>query len=252
MSIVKSPSEIEIMAEGGKILAKVMREVKAEVRPGKKLKELDDLAFRLIEESGAKPAFLGYQPEGADKPYPSSICASVNEVAVHGIPDEYVIRDGDLVKLDFGVRYKGFCTDAATTVVVGEVSAEARKLTRVTEEALHIAIKQMRPGNRLGDVGAAIQKHVEENGFQVIRDLTGHGIGRKLHEEPSVYNFGKHGTGEVLKAGTAFAIEPITAISAKHVRQLSDDSFATSDHSLSAHFEHTVIVTENGPWVITS
>jgi methionyl aminopeptidase len=251
MSIVKSPSEIEIMAEGGKILAKVMREVIAKAKAGVSLKYLDEYAQKLIEEAGAKPAFLGYRPEGAREAYPASICASVNEVVVHGIPSGYVIREGDLVKLDFGVRHKGFCTDAAFTVVVGEASEKARELVEATRTALFLAIQKMVPGNTLGDIGAAVEQFVEGKGFRIIRDLTGHGIGRRLHEEPSVYNYGKPGQGLKLTPGMVFALEPITALSTNRVRQQEDDSFITADGSVSAHFEHTVAVTEEGPRILT-
>lgn len=239
------------MAEGGKILASVMRQVSSEAITGRSLKYLDELAYRLIKEAGAEPAFLGYQPEGAVEPYPASICTSVNESVVHGIPTDYIIQDGDLVKLDFGVRHKGYCTDAAVTVGVGNISKEAEDLIEATRGALFAAIKKMVPGNTLGDIGSAIQKFVESKGFRVIRDLTGHGIGKRLHEEPSVYNYGTPGQGMRLEAGMVFAIEPITAISTARVRQLADDSFVTSDKSLAGHFEHTIAITEEGPRILT-
>lgn len=249
--VKKTQKEIEIMAESGKILAGVMRKVVAEAKAGVTLLALDRLAFSLIKEAGAEPAFLHYRPEGAHTAYPASICASVNEVVVHGVPNEYVIRDGDLVKLDFGVRHKGYCSDAAMTVGVGNISKVAHDLMEATRNALLAAIREMITGNTLGDIGATIQESVERRGFKVIRDLTGHGIGKKLHEEPSVYNYGKRGEGLVLEPGMVFALEPITSVSTNRVRQAADDSFITSDGSISAHFEHTVVVTHEGPRILT-
>lgn len=239
------------MAEAGKILAGVMKQVVAEAKKGVRLIALDNLAFGLIKEAGAEPAFLNYRPEGALKAYPSSICASVNEVVVHGIPTEYMIREGDLVKLDFGVRHKGYCADAAMTVGIGAISKVASDLLEATRGALFAAIREMITGNTLGDVGATIQEYVEKRGFKVVRDLTGHGIGKKLHEEPSVYNYGIRGEGMVLEPGMVFALEPITAVTTNRVRQAADDSFITADGSLSAHFEHTVAVTHGGPRILT-
>ncbi|MBI2035065.1 MAG: type I methionyl aminopeptidase [Candidatus Liptonbacteria bacterium] len=251
MSYLKSDNEIAIMAEGGKILASIISEVSLNAREGVSLIQLDRLTAKLIESAGGKPAFLGYRPEGAIRPYPATICASVNNVIVHGMPTEYVIKKGDLVKLDFGLYFKGWCVDAAVTVAIEPVSDIAKKLSAVTKQSLKKAVEAMREGNRLGDVGYAIQNYVEKNGFKVIRGLTGHGIGKRLHEDPSVLNFGTKGKGEILRAGLVLALEPMVAEGTSQIIQLKDESYATADHSLSAHFEHTVAVMKDGPKILT-
>ncbi|MBI4119520.1 MAG: type I methionyl aminopeptidase [Parcubacteria group bacterium] len=251
----KKTEIISVMREAGKILAGVIQEVGRAANVGVALKELDELAESLIRKAGCRPAFLGYRPEGARKPYPATICASVNEVVVHGVPNSYRLKDGDILKLDFGLVYPpkgGFYVDAAVTVPIGKVSKKAELLIAVTRDALMKGIAQATVGKRLGDVGAAIQKHVEKNGFSVIRGLTGHGIGVHLHEDPPVYNYGKPDTGVLLQPGMVFAIEPMVALGSGEITQLPDDSFATQDGSLSAHFEHTVAVTARGPEVLTA
>lgn len=248
---LKIPSEIEIMAEGGRMLAEVLKELKRATRAGVSTKFLDELAYKLIKDRGAEPAFLGYRPSWSNKPYPHSLCASLNDTVVHGLPSDYVIKSGDLVKLDLGLKYKGFYTDTATTVAVGNVLKDAKRLIRVTEESLYRGIAEARVGKTMGDIGAAIQKHVEKNKMSVVRSLTGHGIGHDLHEEPSVLNFGNAGRGQELEVGMVLAIEPMVALGASAIRQLKDDSFATKDGSLSAHFEHTVAITEKGPKILT-
>ncbi len=251
MVYLKTPDEIKIMAEAGKILANIIYEISSNAREGVSLIQLDRLAFKLIEAANARPAFLGYRPEGASKPYPATICASINDVIVHGLPTKYLIKNGDLVKLDFGLFYKGWCVDAAKTVPIDPISDTAARLVKVTKEALDHGIAVMQPGNRLGDIGHAIQEHAEKNGFKIIKGLTGHGIGKRLHEDPSVLNFGTKGRGEILKSGMVLALEPMIAVGTSEIVQLADDSYATADQSLSAHFEHTVAVTEEGPKVLT-
>jgi len=248
---IKSPSEIEIMAEGGHLLALILAELRSAVRPGLRTSALEELSRKLIKSAGATPAFLGYRPAGSREPYPYSLCVSLNDVVVHGHPSGYVVKDGDLVKLDLGLKHRGFYLDSAITVPVGNMSREARKLAVVTQEALQKGIEQARPGKTVGDIGHAVQKHVEKNGFSIVRTLTGHGIGRELHEDPQILNFGRPGTGEELKVGMVLAIEPMVAMGGGATHELKDESFVTTDGSLAAHFEHTVAITKNGPIVLT-
>ena len=247
----KSEEVINLMAEGGTILAHIMHEVSTNARDGVSLEQLDRLANQLIFKAGAKPAFLGYRPEGALKPYPATICASINDVIVHGIPTKYKLRPGDLLKLDFGLFYKGWCVDTATTVGIPPITNEVAKLIKVTREALKKGIKAMQPGNHLGDIGYAIERHVKKYGFNVARGLTGHGIGRQLHENPAVLNVGRRGKGELLEPGVVLALEPMVTVGTDQIKQLKDDSYVTADGKLSAHFEHTVAVTKDGPKVLT-
>ncbi|MEK9173398.1 MAG: type I methionyl aminopeptidase [Patescibacteria group bacterium] len=255
MHTLKSASEVEIMAEGGRILATVLKRVRAETKVGVTTKQLDSLSRELIKSSGALPAFLGYRSAGSKKPFPATLCISINEIIVHGQPSKREIKDGDIVKLDLGLRYRGFYLDSAITLPVGKVSAGASKLISVTKKALDLAIREARPGKTLGHIGYAVQRYVEKNKFSVVRSLTGHGIGRDLHEDPSVFNFGKPGTGDEIVVGMVLAIEPMVAMSnppeGGRIKQLSDDSFAIADGSLSAHFEHTVAITRYGPRILT-
>lgn len=247
----KSEDTIRLMREGGAILAHVIHEVGTNAREGISLLQLDRLANQLILRAGAKPAFLGYRPGGASKPYPATICASINDVIVHGVPTKYKLQPGDLLKLDFGLFYKGWCVDAAITIGIDPVSAEASKLIKVTKEALEKGIKAMYAGNRLGDIGYAIHRHVKKNGFNVASGLTGHGIGRHLHEDPPVLNVGKQGKGELLMEGVVLALEPMVSVGTSQIKQLADESYVTADHKLSAHFEHTIAITKDGPIVLT-
>ncbi|MBI5147829.1 MAG: type I methionyl aminopeptidase, partial [Parcubacteria group bacterium] len=224
--LVKTPPEIARIAAAGKILAAVMREVAGMVRPGVSLSFLDDAAYRLIAEAGAKPAFLGYRPHGSGRAYPASICASLNEVVVHGIPSGRVLRNGDVLKLDFGLKRGGFFVDAALTVGVGEISADAARLIKITKEALGLAIKECRSGKTLGDIGFVIDSHARKNGFQIVRELTGHGVGLELHEEPVVLNYGKRGEGLRLEEGMVLAIEPMISMGSGEIIQTEDDAYA--------------------------
>ncbi len=252
MDLIKSPEQIETMAEGGRRLAAVLVRLRDEVRPDITTLELDRLARKLIEADGDKPAFLHYRPEGAERAYPYTLCASVNSVVVHGQPSGYVLRDGDIVKLDLGLRHKGLYLDAAITVPVGTgVSKEIKKLISVTEESLALGIKEAKPGRRLGDIGYAIEHIVLKNKFSVAEGLTGHGIGTALHEEPTVFNFGDKGTGMLLKEGMVIAIEPMVAMGKGGIVQLKDESYGTVDRSFAAHFEHTVAITARGPRILT-
>jgi methionyl aminopeptidase len=251
MPILKTPAEIEIMADAGRRLASVVDCLKREARVGVTTIFLDKLARKLIRESGAEPAFLGYKPAGAVKPYPYAICASLNDVVVHGLPSDRALKDGDLLKIDLGLKYRGFYSDSAITIPIGNVGRAAEKLVRITREALDIGIAEARPGKTVGDIGYAIEKYVVSHKLSVVRSLTGHGIGRELHEEPQVLNFGRKGTGEELVAGMVLAIEPMVAMGSGATKQLADDSFVTADGSLAAHWEHTVAITEEGPRVLT-
>ncbi len=243
---LKSPLEIEKMRKSNRIVAEILEEIKTAVRPGITTRELDHLAEALTVKHGARPAFKGYNG------FPATLCTSVNEEVIHGIPSSRVLHEGDLVSLDFGVIYDGFYGDAAVTVPVGQISEAARRLLKATEEALYLGIEQARPESRLLSISAAIQKHVEAQGFSVVRDFVGHGIGKNLHEKPQVPNFGPAGKGMRLKAGMALAIEPMINAGRPEVRVLEDGWTAvTRDGSLSAHFEHSIAITEDGPVILS-
>ena len=235
------------MARAGEIVAGCLEMLAPMCRPGVTTAELDRAAEKFIREHGAIPTFKGYRG------YPASICASPNEMVVHGIPGEYRIAEGDIVSLDVGATLKGWVGDSAITVAVGEVGRLAARLMQVTEESLWRAIARCRPGNRLGDVSRAVQEHVEANGFAVVRTLVGHGIGRKMHEEPQIPNFGEPGSGPELQEGMVLAIEPMVN-AGTHKVVIGEDRWAisTADSCLSAHFEHTVAVTKAGPRVLTA
>jgi len=251
MAILKTNKEIEIMAEAGRMLANVLNFLTKTASAGMKTKELDEIAYKMIREAGCKPAFLDYRSRGTKKGYPATVCISVNENVVHGIPSGYAIKEGDIVKIDLGLIHKKFYVDAAVTVGIGGIGIKNRKLIETTKKAMELGIKEARPGNTLGDIGYAIEHHVKSNGFSIVDLLTGHGIGRELHEEPHVYNFGKKGEGEKLVAGMVIAIEPMVAVGSGKVIQNKDDSFTMADGSMSAHFENTVAITEKGPVVLT-
>ena len=248
----KSQAEIAVMREAGLIAAEILETVCEAAKPGVSTWELDQIARRGIERHKVTSAFLGYNP-GGKPPYPGVLCTSRNEVIVHGIPRKTdVLEDGDNIGIDFGIFHKGFCADTARTVLVGTVSPAKRKLTDTAREALDKAIALCVPGNRLGDLGHAIQTHVESQGFSIVRQFVGHGTGRAMHEDPQVPNFGKPGTERRLKPGLVIAVEPMVNAGAPDVEELDDDWTAvTKDRSMSAHFEHTIAVTEEGPWVLT-
>jgi len=248
---LKTNSEIKTLQEGGKILAFVMSEVSKIVQPGITTEFLDKLAKKLILGKGAEPSFLGYQPSSADKPYPANICASVNEVVVHGLPSDYKLQEGDVLKLDFGVKYKNLFTDAAITIPVGKIKPEVQKLIKKTRESLYVGIKEAKPGNHLGDIGWAINNFVEKSKFKIIRALTGHGVGFDVHEDPVVLNYGKRGEGIKLEPGLVIAIEPMVSMGSGKVLQRKDGSFVTADNSISAHFEHTIAIAKKEPLIIT-
>ncbi len=252
MVFIKTPEQIKKIKISGKILASVAKELKKNITEGAVLKDLDLLAKKLIRDAGAEPAFLGYQPHGADHPFPASICASLNEVVVHGIPNKYKLKSGDILKLDFGVSYQGFITDSAFTAGVGRISGEAQKLMDVTKHSLMLGIKECRPGKTLGDIGWAVNDYVTKNGFKVVKGLCGHGVGIELHEEPSVFNEGQKNTGLQLRPGMILALEPMVSAGDPYIVQTEQESYATRDGSLSAHFEHTVLITERNPEILTN
>jgi len=246
MITIKTPQEIEIMRVAGKILAKVMKELEAKVALGVSTKELDDLAEKLIVESGSKPAFKNYNG------FPNALCVSINEEIVHGVPSDRKLKEGDIVSLDLGLIHKGFCSDMAVTVPVGEISPEANRLIRVTKKSLKRAIARVKAGRTVGDVAHAVQNYIEEQGFGVVRELCGHGIGRELHEDPEVPNFGQRHKGETLRKGMVLAIEPMATMGDWKIKRSSDGfGYKTVDNSLVAHFEHTIAVGEKGGIVLT-
>jgi methionyl aminopeptidase len=250
MIIYKSPEEIDKMRKAGRIVAGTIDRVLAAVRPGVSTAQLDAVAETYIREQGATPSFKGYRGT-----FPASICTSLNDEIVHGIPSpKRIVAEGDVLSLDFGAIWKGFHSDSAVTVLVGDApSPEAEKLVRVTEEALEAGISQIRPGGRLSDIGAAVQQVAEGAGFSVVREYVGHGIGRNLHEDPQIPNYGEGGRGPKLKPGLVVAIEPMVNIGGWQTRVLADDwTVVTEDGSLSAHFEHTIAVTEDGHEVLTA
>ncbi len=248
---IKSAEEIQKIEVAGKILAKILKILSREAKVGIKLSDLNRLAYRLTKREKAQPAFLGYKPDAASKPFGASICASVNDVVVHGFPSDYKLKSGDVLKIDFGVEYQGFFADAAVTVAIGDISGEARHLIKTTKLALDKAIKIIKAGNTLADIGWIIQRTAEKEKLRVIRDLTGHGVGLQLHEEPTIYNFGVKGRGVALKPGMVLAIEPMLSLGTDKITQKPDESWATTDGSLSAHFEHTIAITEKGPKILT-
>jgi methionyl aminopeptidase len=248
--VLKSPRELGLMREAGKINACALAAALAAVRPGVTTGEINRAAAEVLKESGSTPAFVGVP--GA-YPFPAETTISVNEELVHGIPGNRRLAEGDIVSIDCGTIFKGFVGDSALTVGVGEISAEAEKLIRVTREALFKGIAEMVPGNFSGDVSAAIQAHVEDHGFQVVREYTGHGIGRSMHEDPQVPNYGQSGRGVQLKPGMTIALEPMVMSGSYETRILGDQwTVASKDGRLTAHFEHSVAVTENGPWILSA
>ena len=246
MSVQKSWGELQTMARACKIVVDTLGLLETAAQPGVTTKELDKLAHDAIVKAGARPAFLGYRG------YPATLCISVNEEIVHGIPGPKKLKDGDIVGLDLGCIVDGFYGDAARTVGVGQVSPEAERLMRVTEESLRAGIAQIQPRNRLGDIGWAVQSHAERHGYSVVREFVGHGIGTSLHEEPQVPNYGPAGRRERLVPGMCLAIEPMVNLGRPEVEMLADGWTAvTRDGSLSAHFELSVAVTEFGPWILS-
>ncbi len=247
MIICKSAAEIEKLRRSGRMVRQVLGEIREHARPGATTLDLEKFVARRFKELGARSAFKGYRG------YPCVLCASVNNEIIHGIPsDRRILKEGDILSLDTGVILDGYYGDSAITVPVGAISESAQRLLKVTEEALELALEQVRLGNRLGDVSATVQHHAERNGYTVVREFVGHGIGKSMHEEPQIPNYGQPGHGPVLKEGMVFAIEPMVNAGVAGVKVLDDNWTAvTADGKLSAHFEHMVAVTKNGPDVLT-
>lgn len=254
MIYIKSPEEIKIMAEGGRILAKIMKELEKKVKPGITTKKLDRVAEALIfcppkhwaKADKIECSFKGYQG------FPACLCTSINEEIVHSLPSGRVLKEGDIISLDLGIFLNGFHTDMAITLPVGEVLPETKRLIRITKKALKRGIKKIHPGNAFGDIGNTIQRYVESQGFNLVRDLCGHGIGREIHEEPQVLNYGKRRTGPEIKEGMVFCLEPMVTVGDWRIKKSKDRyGFRTTDGSLSAHFEHTIVVTKNGAKILT-
>ena len=254
MISIKSEKEIELMKEGGRILAKIIEEVAEKAEPGITTEYLDKVACDLILKFGAKPSFKGYKGAGGElgKPFPTALCVSVNEELVHCIPSERILKEGDIVSLDLGLKHKNLFTDMAITVSVGEISNSSKKLLETTEKALYVGIDVAREGNRVGDIGFAIESFVRPHRYGIVEVLAGHGVGRAVHEDPYIPNFGKKGTGAVLKKGMVIAIEPMINNGTKNVVLDKDGwTFRTADNKKSAHFEHTILITDGEPEILT-
>lgn len=248
MITLKSEREIDLMRKAGSIVALAHQAIAEVIKPGVSTKELDEIAYNVIIENDATPSFLHYNG------FPASICASINHVVIHGIPDEKtILKNGDIVSIDIGANYKGYHGDAAKTHIVGTCSPLAKKLIEVTEQSLYEGLKYARPNNHLGDISSAIQQYVEGEGFSVVREFTGHGIGRKLHEDPYVPNYGQPNVGLLLKPGLTIAIEPMVNAGSPKVKVLADNwTTVTVDSSLSAHYEHTIVITNDGYEILTN
>jgi methionyl aminopeptidase len=248
---IKTRREIEAMREAGRHVAEILLELREAARPGVTTGELDEQARRALKRRGVESSFLGYAPYGLPA-YPAVLCVSVNEEIVHGIPGPRELKEGDVLSLDFGASFEGYHGDSAVTIAIGAVSAEVQRLIDVTHDSLARAVGQMVPGKRLSDVGHAVQERVESDGFSVVRQFVGHGIGREMHEPPQIPNYGPGGRGPRLKPGMVFAIEPMVTAGGPEVRMLDDQWTAvTADGSLAAHFEHTILITDAGPEVLT-
>ncbi len=246
MITLKSKREIEMMRDASQIVADILENLRSHCKAGVSTRELDQIAERQTAQHGAKAAFKGYRG------YPSALCTSINCQVVHGIPDNTVLQDGDIISLDFGVAYKGYFGDSAITVAIGDIDSETKKLVKVTEECLYLGIEQMVVNNHLSDLSRAIQSHAESNGFSLVKEFGGHGIGKRLHEDPMVLNYVINGRGIKLRPGLVLAVEPMVNMGADQVQILSDEwTVVTLDRKPSAHFEHTVAITENGPEIHT-
>jgi len=253
MIVIKSRDEIEKIRESSRIVAEVLQTLREFIRPGITTWALNKKAEEVIKKRKARAAFKGYKPSFGSGAYPAALCVSINEEVIHGIPStRRVIKEGDIVSMDVGVCYKGYYGDGATTVAVGEVEDRVKELLKVAEEALYRGIEAARVGNRVGDISFAVQSYVESHGFSVIREFVGHGVGKRIHEEPPVPNFGEPGRGPLLKEGMTIAIEPMVAMGSGEVRIKEDGWTAvTVDGSWAAHFEHTIAVLEEGPRILT-
>lgn len=252
--ILQNETQRADLIEAGKRLGNILRVLRGRVAPGMTSEQFEDIAEQMIREGGDEPSFLGYMPEGSNRPYPAALCVSINDEVVHGIPNEgeKVLKEGDIVTFDLGLTHNGIIVDAAITVPVGTIDTQTQKLLSATEKALAAGIAQAVPGNRVGAISHAIQKEIESGGFKVIKELGGHGVGERVHEEPFVPNFGRPTDGPLLKEGMVLALEPI-ATAGKATVTLAPDGYTyrTKDGSLSAHYEHTILIEKNGPLIVT-
>jgi methionyl aminopeptidase len=254
MITIKTKEEIAVLREGGKRHAKILQALGSMIKPGITAKEIDDEAVRLIKEEGDKAAFLNFKPYGADRPFPGSVCVSINDEIVHGIPNEgeKILKDGDIVTIDLGLIHKGLFTDSAITVPVGSISKDVQSLLDATKKALEAGIKAAKGGKRIGDIGVAIERHAISGGYGVVEELAGHGVGYGVHEDPYVPNYGESGKGEILKPGMVLAIEPIFNLGSRHIFLDKDGwTYKTKDGKPSAHFEHTILITKGDAEVLT-
>lgn len=250
--LIKTKEEVAILREGGKRLARVLVVVRDAVVPGVTTRELDQLAERLVREVGDEPAFLGYSPEGVNTAYPGTLCVSVNDEVVHGIAGDRVLKEGDIVGIDLGIKHNGLFTDSAITVPVGRIDDNAMKLIQATKGALAAGIDAARGGKTTGDIGDAIEKCVKEHGFVVVEELGGHGVGYSQHEDPHISNYGNRGKGTRLVPGMVLALEPIVNEGTRYIKLMPDKyTYVTRDHKRSAHFEHTVLITDGVPEILT-
>ena len=249
---LKDKKDIVILQEGGKRLAKVMKVLRREAKPGISAAFLDEIAYKMIKKYGGYPSFLNYQADFADRPFPNSLCVSLNDVIVHGIPrKDIILKPGDLVSLDLGMEYQGLFTDMAITVGLGRMKPEEKRLIETTQKALAVAIKVARPGKTLGDIGYAIENCATKNGFVVIRDLVGHGVGYAVHEDPPIFNYGEKAKGIKIETGLVIAIEPMITSGNGSIKEMSDNSFATLNGKKACHFEHTIAILKNKTIIIT-
>ncbi|MBP6911744.1 MAG: type I methionyl aminopeptidase [Candidatus Pacebacteria bacterium] len=250
--IIKTKEEIEILREGGKRLGTILAKVAKKVAPGVSAVELDRYAEELIRDQGDEPAFLHYTPEGISYPFPASLCVSINNEIVHGIPDEQVLKNGDIVSIDLGLKHRGLYTDHAITVAVGNVPKSSLELMYRTREALYVGISAARGGATTGDVGYAIEQYIKDFGYGIVRGLSGHGVGRAIHEDPFIPNYGKRGKGELLRPGMVVALEPMITLGTwEAVPDANEYLYKTADGSRSAHFEHTILITEGEAEILT-
>lgn len=250
--IARSENEIKKLRQAGSILAVILNDAAKKAVAGVSTYELDKFAEETILKSGARPSFKGYRPWGVSSPYPSSLCASINDAVVHGLPSDYKLKDGDVISLDLGMEWQGLFVDAAVTVSVGQPLPEVKRFLEISKKSLEIGIEQASLGNHIGDIGAVIQEYVEKAGFSIIRELVGHGVGESVHEPPQIPNFGRAGSGPLILEGMVLAIEPMIAMGHHEVYLEKDGwSWKTKDKSLAAHFEHTILVTKDGPEILT-
>jgi methionyl aminopeptidase len=251
MIIAKSRKDLDRMREVGELIAEVRETLREMVKPGITTLELNAVAEKMMRDADAIPTFIGYKPHGMI-PFPFAICASVNDRVVHGFSDDIPLKEGDILSIDMAATYKGFVGDTATTIPVGEINDELKQLIRVTEECLDLAIQECYPNKRVGDLGAAVQEHAEKFGYGIVRDYTGHGIGRNMHESPQIPNYGRRGTKEKIRAGFCFAIEPMLNLGTHETKTLEDKwTVVTKDGKASAHAEHTIAITAEGPEILT-